>query len=294
MERKPPSSRKIAAQGLGFLRDLLYAFIAVLIINSFVLASFEVPTGSMEDTVKIGDRLFVNKFIYGGSTPYTIPFTSIRIPHFRVPGFRNVRHGDVIVFDWPGARDQVEKPVQTWYLKRCIGLPGDVIEIKQRVVSVNGKKLELPPHGKFLRANPEPADFRNPNLFPVGAKFNADNYGPIIVPKKGMTLVLNARMFPGWRVFIEREGHTANMFDDKILIDGKETNSYVVGKDYLFAMGDNRDDSLDSRFWGFVPIEDVIGTPIMVYWSWDPQIPIYQIFSKISSINLHRIGKIIR
>jgi signal peptidase I len=294
MDRKQPSPRKIASQGLGLLRDLIYAFVAVLIINSFVLASFEVPTGSMEDTVKIGDRLFVNKFIYGGSTPYTIPFTSIRIPHFRIPGFREVRHGDVIVFDWPGGRDQVEKPIQTWYLKRCIGLAGDSVEIKQRVVSVNGNKLVLPPHAKFLRSSPEHAEFRNPNIFPIGARFNADNYGPIVVPKKGMTLILNAHTFPGWRVFIEREGHTAKMLEDRIFIDGKETDSYVVGKDYIFAMGDNRDDSLDSRYWGFVPLEDVIGTPIMVYWSWNPQIPFYQLFSKISSINLRRVGTIVR
>jgi signal peptidase I len=291
MDKKPLPKTK--SQGFGFIRDLAYAFLAVLVINSFVLASFEVPTGSMEDTVKIGDRLFVNKFIYGGSTPYTIPFTSIRIPHFRVPGFRSVKQGDIIVFDWPGSRDQAEKPTQAWYLKRCIGLPGDAIQIDQRVVTVNGKKLALPAHGKFLRENPVPADYRNPFVFPSGAKFNEDNYGPIVVPKKGMTLVLNPQTFPAWRVFIQREGHSAELVEDRILIDGKQTSYYVVGRDYLFAMGDNRDNSLDSRFWGFVPLEDVIGTPMVVYWSWDPQIPIYQIFSKISSVNLRRIGTIV-
>ena len=291
MDKKP--SAKTKSQGFGFIRDLAYAFLAVLVINSFVLASFEVPTGSMEDTVKIGDRLFVNKFIYGGSTPYTIPFTSIRIPHLRVPGFRSVKQGDIIVFDWPGGRDQVEKPTQVWYLKRCIGLPGDTVQIDQRAVSVNGKKLALPAHGKFLRENPAPADYRNPFMFPSGAKFNEDNYGPIVVPKKGMTLVLNPQTFPAWRVFIQREGHSAELVDDRILIDGKQTSYYIVGRDYLFAMGDNRDNSLDSRFWGFVPLEDVIGTPMIVYWSWDPQIPIYRILPKIASVNLGRIGTIV-
>jgi signal peptidase I len=288
------SSGKPQSPSLAFIRDVLYALIAVLVINSFVLASFEVPTGSMEDTVKVGDRLFVNKFIYGGTTPFTIPMTSIRIPHFRVPGFRNVKHGDVIVFDWPGPRDQVEKPIQTWYLKRCIGLPGDIIRIEERVVSVNGKKLPLPTHGKFLRQEPEPTDYRNPYIFPGGASFNADNYGPIVVPQKGMSLVLNPQTFPGWQVFIQREGHSAELVNNRILIDGKETSSYVVGRDYLFAMGDNRDNSLDSRYWGFVPLADVIGTPMLVYWSWNPQIPIYDIFAKIASINLRRIGTIVR
>lgn len=292
--QKPSSAaRSLKAQTFGFFRDLIYAFLAVLVINSFVLASFEVPTASMEDTVKIGDRLFVNKFIYGGSTPYTIPFTSVRIPHFRVPGFRNVKRGDVIVFDWPGPRDQVEKPIQTWYLKRCIALPGDKVQINHREVSVNDKKLLLPEHGKFLRA-PYPADERNPYIFPAGAKFNEDNYGPIFVPQKGSSLVLNAQTFPSWQVFIEREGHSAKIIDDRIFIDGKETSSYTVSQDYVFAMGDNRDNSLDSRFWGFVPVEDVIGTPVIVYWSWDPKIPVIDLFSKLSSVNLRRIGTIIR
>ena len=108
---------------------------AVLFINSFVVASFEVPTGSMEDTVKIGDRVLVNMFSYGGSTPYTIPLTSVRIPHFRVPGIRPVAHGDVIVLDWPGERDQAEKPVQMWFMKRCIGLPGEGKEKRQVAAS---------------------------------------------------------------------------------------------------------------------------------------------------------------
>jgi len=296
MKQKSPrkSGKPEKSPFLGFIKDLVYAFLAVLVINSFVLASFEVPTGSMEDTVKIGDRLFVNKFIYGGSTPYTIPFTSIRIPHFRVPGFRSVGRGDVIVFDWPGNRDQVVKPTQVWYLKRCVGLPGDTIRIDQRVVYVNGKVFQNPVHSKFIRSATYPTGSWNPYIFPRGAKFNEDNYGPIVVPQKGMTMILNSKTYPSWEVFIRREGHSAEMAGGKIIIDGRETSYYTVGRDYIFAMGDNRDDSLDSRFWGFVPLEDVIGTPLLVYWSWDPKIPIYHFFSKIRSVNLERVGTIVR
>jgi len=292
MKRKNAQPEK--SKGLAFVRDLAWAVVAVLLVNSFVLASFEVPTGSMQDTVMIGDRLFVNKFLYGGTTPYTIPLTSIRIPHFRVPGFRQVKRGDVIVFDWPGLRDQVTKPNQTWYLKRCIALPGDTVRIERKVVFVNDKKLVNPEHSKFLRAAELPPDYWNPGIFPRGAKFNEDNYGPIVVPKKGMTLILNSQTFPGWEVFIRREGHEAGMSDGKIYIDGRETAYYVVERDYVFAMGDNRDDSLDSRFWGFVPMEDVIGKPVIVFWSWDPAIPVYRLFSKLGSIDFGRIGTIVR
>jgi signal peptidase I len=286
-------SRSLRLQSIGILRDFLYAFIAVLVINSFVLASFEVPSGSMEDTIKIGDFLFVNKFIYGGSTPYTVPLTSIRIPHFRVPGFRKVSRGDVIVFDWPGERDRVEKPTQVWYLKRCIALPGDNLRISNRAVYVNDKLVPNPVQSKFLRAYSEPSDFPNPNIFPRSAGFNQDNYGPVIVPQKGMILILGPRTFPAWETFIRREGHSAEMSGDKIIIDGRQASSYSVNRDYVFAMGDNRDNSLDSRFWGFVPQEDVIGTPMIVYWSWNPQIPLSRLPEKLSTIKLGRIGTII-
>ncbi len=292
MKRKDTKPPKQTAG--GFFRELLYAFVAVLIINSFVLASFEVPTGSMEDTVKTGDFLFVNKFIYGGSTPYTIPLTSIRIPHLRVPGLRDVKRGDVIVFDWPGPRDMAEKPPQTWYLKRCAALPGDTVRIENKTVYVNGKVFSNPPHGRFERDYSFSPGIGNPDVFPRGANFNQDNYGPIVVPQKGMSLVLDARTFPAWETFIRREGHSADMNGDRILIDGREVSSYAVQRDYVFALGDNRDNSLDSRFWGFVPLEDVIGTPMIVYWSWDPRIPLYHVVDKISSIKPGRIGTIIR
>jgi signal peptidase I len=288
------SAQSVKLKGLRVLREWLFALLAVLVINSFVLAAFEVPTGSMEDTIKIGDRLLVNRFIYGGSSPYTIPFTSIRIPHFRIPGFGSVKRGDVIVFDWPGSRDQVEKPKQMWYLKRCIGLPGDILQIRDRIVSINGKKFPLPSDGKFLRADSQPAGYWNPDIFPRGAKFNEDNYGPIVIPQKGSKMALNPQTFYSLETFIRREGHSAEMIVGKILIDGREASSFTVSRDYVFAMGDNRDNSLDSRFWGFVPLEDVIGTPMIVFWSWNPQIPLYQFFAKIRSVDLSRIGTLVR
>ena len=279
---------------LSFLKELLLLLAVVLVINSFVLASFEVPTGSMEDTVAIGDRVFVNKFIYGGTTPYTIPLTSVRIPHIRVPGFRDVARGDVIVFDWPGERDQVEKPRQMWYLKRCIGLPGDMIEIRNRVVHVNGRPVPDPAHAKHLRGGVFPSGMANPAIFPRGAPFNEDNYGPVVVPRKGLSVALSPDNFTAWEVLIRREGHAANLLAGSVRIDGREVRGYTVERDYVFAMGDNRDNSLDSRFWGFVPREDVIGKPMIVYWSWDPGIPIYHLIDKVRSVQLGRVGTVIR
>jgi signal peptidase I len=293
-KKEPEKPTTLMEKTIAFIREIGIVLVSVLILNSFVLASFEVPTGSMEDTVMTGDFLFVNKFIYGGTTPYSIPLTSIRIPHIRVPGFRSVERGDVIVFDWPGDRDLKEKPSQTWYLKRCVGLPGDTVSISNRIVSVNRQVFSNPPNLKFLRSEPLPAGIPRGVLFPRGSYFNEDNYGPIVVPKKGMVIPLTANTYYAWEVFIGREGHQVALSSGRVLIDGKEVTKYVVQRDYAFGMGDNRDDSLDSRFWGFIPMEDIIGTPMIVYWSWDPNIPIYQLVDKIKSISFGRIGKIIR
>ncbi len=87
---------------------------------------------------------------------------------------------------------------------------------------------------------------------------------------------------------------TATNLDGRIFVDDRETDRYTVSRDYLFAMGDNRDNSLDSRYWGFVPVENVIGTPMMVFWSWDSKIPLSRLGDRLRSINLSRIGTLIR
>ena len=108
-----------------------------------------------------------------------------------------------------------------------------------------------------------------------------------------MEVELNAKDFDEWSVFIQREGHTVQRDGDQIFVDGKPTTEYTVQRDYLFGMGDHRDNSLDSRFWGFIPREDLVGTPMIVYWSWDTDIPIYDIFARIASIRWWRIGSLI-
>lgn len=282
------------ARTLRLTRETVLVLFMVLLVNSFVLASFQVPTGSMEDTVKTGDYLFVNKFLYGGTTPYSIPLLGIRIPHVRVPGVRGVRRGEVIVFDWPGERDQVQKPEQTWYLKRCVGLPGDTVRIENRTVWVNGERLADPPGVKFLRRNPRPGWLSHPEIYPPDSGYNEDNYGPVTVPYSGMRIPLDPRTLGAWTVLIQREGHTAEAAGETVRIDGHGSAEYVVARDYVFAIGDSRDNSLDSRFWGFIPLEDVVGTPWIVYWSWDTAIPLYHPLEKLGSVRLSRIGTSIR
>jgi signal peptidase I len=293
-EEQEKDDRPLKAKLLAFLKEFGIVFGAFLILNNFVIASFLVPTGSMENEVMTGDLLFVNKFIYGGTSPRNIPFTNVRLPWFRIPGFRDVERGDVIVFVFPGYRDEVKPEDFTFYLKRCVALPGDTLQVMKRVLYVNGKVAPLPRNMHFSFPRMSSAAIVDDRVFPKGVSWNEDNYGPIVIPKKGMTVRLDPSSIDAWDTFIRREGHEVAINGNRIQIDGKEATEYTVQRDYLFGMGDHRDNSLDSRYWGFIPKENLVGTPLVVYWSWDTNIPIYSIFSKLASVRLGRIGTLIR
>ncbi|MFI5251590.1 MAG: signal peptidase I [Bacteroidota bacterium] len=278
----------------NWLKEMGIIFGAFLILNSFVLASFEVPTGSMENEIMTGDFLLVNKFVFGGTTPRTIPFTNTKIPSFKLPAPWKVERGDVIVFIFPGMREEVEASEFAYYLKRCVAISGDTLQVINRVVYVNGKPMTTPRNMKFNSAIIKPAGYPDPRIFPKGTMFNEDNYGPIVIPKKGDDIKLTQDNYEQWDTFIKREGHSFEFLNGKAHIDGIEKNTYTVERNYVFGMGDNRDNSLDSRFWGFIPAESVVGTPLIVYWSWDPDLSFFSMGDKLSTIRWNRVGSLVR
>lgn len=179
-----------------YAESIAIAILLALVIRTYLVQAFKIPSGSMEDTLAIGDHLLVNKFIYGTK----LPFSDNRVLKIRDP-----RRGDVIVFEYP------EDPSKD-FIKRVIGTPGDVVEEKDKMVYVNGK-LYVNPHEVHKEKDIIPKEV-NPR----------DNFGPITVPP----------------------------------------SSY-------FVMGDNRDRSYDSRFWGFVPMDKIKGLAFIKYWSWDSE-----------------------
>ncbi|MDL1894490.1 signal peptidase I [Sphingobacteriales bacterium CHB3] len=301
-EKSKVSASTAVGKTKDFFKDFVFVLGAFLILNSMVLAAFEVPTGSMENEIMAGDFLFVNKFIYGGSTPRTIPLTNIRVPWFRVTDvvpflkWRDVERGDVIVFEFPGQRDEAESPEFMFYLKRCIALSGDTVLIRDRHVYVNGKHVDFPRNVKFNSPRIIPAGVADPRIFPKGEAFNEDNWGPVIVPSKGDVITLSRETLDRWKTFIEREGSKVGFDGEgRITIDGTPTQRYVVKRDYAFGMGDNRDNSLDGRFWGFIPKESIVGSPLIVYWSWNPDFSIFSDpINKLATIRFNRIGMLIK
>ena len=277
-----------------YVEIVILTILAGLFLKTFVIEAFRIPSGSMENTLLAGDFVLVNKFIYGARTPETIPFTSIHLPVVTLPALSVPKIGDVIVFRYPGDRDEIHPLESVDYVKRCIGAPGDTLEIEDKIVFVNGRALSLPSSAKDGSAGSCPRGVSDDRIFPAGARFNPDNYGPIVIPRKGMIVPLSGKTIQLWRMLIMREGHSVGSgTSDTALIDGVPTSQYRIEKNYYFVLGDNRSNSLDSRFWGFVPEEMIIGKAMLVYWSFD-QSAGSSFTGRFFSVRWPRIGILVR
>ena len=386
-----------------WISALLFAIIAATLVHSYFIQPYIIPTGSLEKTLLIGDFLFVSKFHYGARTPTsavsfpmvhdTIPIIKKRsylkkpqLPYFRIPGFQDVKRNDIVVFSWPAdtvrkffVREKgVQKPIdkKSNYVKRCVGTPGDSLEIINGFVHINGEKSILPDRAKtqythygynskgvssrkllnasykdftrkyrienitqerynalqpyilgrlsddinnFIVITPsagippkvlgelrlstkELLDAKknltltiaeakeilntgivdsivqkvtrtkraNTNFFPnaIPYNWNEDNFGPILIPKAGMTVEINERTLPLYKKIIrEYEKNELTKEGASIFINEKETTSYTFQQDYYWMMGDNRHRSEDSRYWGYVPEDHVVGKPVLVWFS---------------------------
>lgn len=262
------------------IEALLFAAVAALFLKSFIVEAYRIPTGSMENTLLVGDFLLVNKFLYNVKTPTSIPFTDVRLPNISIGGMRDPQNGDIIVFEWPGNSNELIHEEVVNYIKRCVGIPGDTITIRNKTLSVNGKEFFRPPGMQYIYP-PSPRDQVDPGMFPPGVQWNHDQYGPLRVPRKGDTVALDANNYGQWYIFIQREGHTTDLSGNGVMVDGKPVTAYTVQRDYYFMMGDNRDNSEDSRFFGFVPRDNIVGQAMLVYWSWNPKFLFPSQFGKL-------------
>lgn len=276
-------------------KSLIFILIIALSVKNFLIETSRVPTGSMENTILVGDFLFVNMFIYGSTSFRTIPFTNIRLPHFSLPAFREPEKGDIVVFEYPGDRDELLPEIVNNYVKRCIGTPGDTLHITDKVAFINGDEVFKPEHIQYRNRITVPAGIPEPYIYPKNSGWNPDNYGPLLIPSKGDTIRLTRSNIEIYRTLINREFERSvvSVSGNKILIDGKVTDDYVIQDDYYFMMGDNRDESADSRYWGFVPRRNIMGKALMIYWSWDPSISFFNPIKLLSSVRLDRIAKLV-
>jgi signal peptidase I len=221
-----------------YFESAVVTVIMALFGMTFIVQAVKVPTGSMQNTITIGDHLLVNKFIFApGSHPFFLPQ-------------REIKRGDIIVFKYPGDPNNLEGdkrpdnlPFKTNYVKRVIGLPGDHVEVKGDRVLVNGE--ELPEHR-------------------ITALDHEDDHNTLEQENnKALDIINNPPRKAGesYNVYYSTN-RTLDSGFNKIIPDG-----------YYFVMGDNRNNSADSRVWGYVPRELVVGRAMFVYWSYDESKP---------------------
>jgi signal peptidase I len=212
LEAAPPDAPiQAPAVSRGFVAEWCITIILLLFGTTNLLQAFVIPTGSMEDTLMVGDHLLVDKLAYApadGASKHLLPY-------------RDVERGDIIVFRYP-------VDIRQTFVKRCIGVPGDRIHLVSKRLFLNGHPVEEPyvyHKSAYIDA------FRD--YFPSAAGAG--------LPPSAEDMLANH------------------------VVDG----DIVVPPGYYFAMGDNRDNSLDSRYWGFVPRGNIIGKPLIIYWSYD-------------------------
>ncbi len=278
-----------------FILAVLIALAAALIIKMFFIEADLVPTGSMENTLLAGDFVIVNKSAYSISTPRTIPLTNITIPNFKIISISAPKLNDVIVFRYPGNLNEIKPAGEIDFIKRIVGCPGDTLQIINKTVYINKNKIPLPPNAILSRFNILKGGMSDKKIFPQGRNWNSDNYGPVVVPKNSMTVDLNSKNINEWGLFIEREqgSKIVSVEGTVITINGIPVRKYKFAKNYYFVMGDSRDESMDSRYWGFLPEDNIIGKAVIVYWSWELPTRLENLQAFFHSIRWGRVLKII-
>lgn len=334
--------------------SLLFAIVVATLVHTYVMQPYTIPTSSLEKSLLVGDFLFVSKFHYGARTPMTpiaapmvhdtLLLLNVKsytkkpqLPYFRFFAMQEINRTDIVVFNWPAdtlfnmykaADKRYDKPIdkKTNYVKRCVGIPGDSLSIKDGIVYINGKIMPMPERAKpqysytvttdgsgfdqtyitkelnitdgvyqstqntfYFRALTEESANRlrlNPivksvvrnisheaeaAIFPYNTKWNLDNFGPIYIPKKGVTVALNTESLPFYKTIIrEYEQNDLKVTGNEIRINGQIATTYTFKQDYYWMMGDNRHNSLDARYFGYTPEDHIVGKPVFIWMSLDP------------------------
>jgi len=344
-KKKKKKPKKNKSEVRSWIDAIGFAVIAATILRTFLIEAYTIPTSSMEKSMLIGDFLFVSKVAYGPRVPitpiafplvhHTMPIgngksytEAVKLPYHRMKGLGKIERNDCVVFNWPA--ETLGRPIDKKenYVKRCVGVPGDKIELIDAQLMVNDAPQQEPVGMKkqwnydistkgtglnnrilyekyditevgygrnrneynltltneshnviknfsnvtSIKKRTESRGLHAKYIFPHDEKlkWNVDNYGPITVPAAGETVIITTENLSIYKDIIERyENNKLEVVAGDIYINDKLATTYTFAMDYFWMMGDNRHNSSDSRFWGFVPENHIVGKALFVWMSWD-------------------------
>ncbi len=316
---------------------ILFAVVVATLVRWLTLEAFVIPTPSMEKSMLVGDYLFVSKLHYGTripKTPLQVPLTHqfiwgtkipsyvdwIELPYYRLPGFSEVKRNEPVVFNLPHEHEYPDD-LKTFYVKRCVAIPGDTLNIDDQQIYINGTPQETKGIHQtsylivtntqinerifdqydirdFYKVNKgyvvhmpaetvseiealefvdgvEPIQYNQrivqSNVFPNDGqtRWTIDNFGPLYMPKAGDQIELtpeNISLYQDAIIYYEDNENVA-IGESGVYIDGEKIETYTFNQGYYWMMGDNRHNSLDARYWGFVPEDHIVGKPLFVFFS---------------------------
>jgi len=276
-----------------FFKILILVALIALIIKAFAIDAFQIPSASMENTLMPGDFIVANKFAYNISTPREIPFADLPIPQYKLFDVGKPEINDVVIFEFPRGFENDSLRGNSRYVKRIIAGPHDTLHITNGLIFVNGKTLELPSNFKINKDVEREAWIKDDNIYPPDAKWDRDNYGPIIIPAKGDTIKIVPENFERWQSVIVMDHGERSLLSEGTLVtlDGRAISEYVLTQDHYFVVGDNFEASMDSRYFGFITDNMIIGKAMFVYWSFDSEKIAPGPLGFLSAIRANRIFK---
>lgn len=276
-----------------FFKILLWVALIALIIKAFAIDAYRIPSTSMENTLQPGDFILANKFAYQIATPHEIPLVNLPISQHKFFDVGKPQINDIVIFEFPKGFESDPLRGGSKYVKRVIAGPHDTLRITDGKIFVNEKAVKLPSTfkaPKYLNAEEMALE---ETIYPPGAKWNRISYGPIIIPAKGDTVKITPENFQKWQSVIVMDYGERSLLSEGTLVtlDGRAIFEYVLTQDHYFVIGDNFEQSLDSRHFGFITDNMIIGKAMFIYWSYNTEKVAPGPLGFLSAIRADRIFK---